>query len=116
MSTASFFVPALRSQCPGFVSRLVVSVSQNTTPSFLFHLKEKHKIIITSSYTLKFELNCGTHMSSKKLEVLFHRFKQHSVSVIYSPQNRNWLCPIVNTEQFCSYVLFSSCGLQSCVP
>ena len=70
MSTASFFV--LRSQCPGFVSRLVVSASQNTTPSFLFHLKEKHKIIITS-YTLKFELNCGTHMSSKKLELLFHK-------------------------------------------
>ena len=66
MSTASFFVPALRSQCPGFVSRLVVSASQNTTtPFFLFHLKEKRKIIITS-YTLKFELNCGTHMSSKK--------------------------------------------------
>ena len=65
MSTASFFVPALRSQCPGFVSRLVVSASQNTTPPFLFHLKEKHKIIITS-YTLKFELNCGTHMPSKK--------------------------------------------------
>ena len=108
MSTASFFVPALRSQCPGFVSRLVVSVSQNTTPSFLFHLKEKHKIIITSSYTLKFELNCGTHMSSKKLEVLFHRLlKHHCVSVIYNPQNRNWFGLIVNTEQFCSFVLFS---------